>query len=411
MSLPRSLAEAVAADAASPLQPFRARFALPEGVIYLDGNSLGALPEQTVARTADVVTREWGERLIRSWNEADWIGAPQRIGAKIADIVGAAPGSVIVADSTSVNLFKLIVAGMRAQPGRTEILTEPGNFPTDLHIAEGVASLLPGVTVRTVEAGEIAGAIGPQTAIVLLTHVHYKHGARHDMAALSAAARAAGALSLWDLSHSVGAVPVALDADGADMAVGCGYKYLNGGPGAPAFLYVREALQRRLDSPITGWMGHADPFAFGDGYAPAAGVSRFLAGTPSVIAMLALESGVDLFLDAPREALFARGAALFNLFVARMAMLLPELVCVTPRAAGARGSHVSFRHADAFPIMQALIERGVIGDYRAPDILRFGLTPLYVGLADVWRAVDVLAEVVGSGVWREPRFSVRGVVT
>ncbi|MFD1951334.1 kynureninase [Sphingomonas arantia] len=411
MSLPRSLAEAVAVDAKSPLQPFRARFALPEGVIYLDGNSLGALPVQTVARTADVVTREWGERLIRSWNEADWIGAPQRIGAKIADIVGAAPGSVIVADSTSVNLFKLIVAGMRAQPGRTEILTEPGNFPTDLHIAEGVASLLPGVTVRTVDAADIAGAIGPRTAIVLLTHVHYKHGARHDMAALSAAARAAGALSVWDLSHSVGAVPVALDADGADMAVGCGYKYLNGGPGAPAFLYVCEALQARLDSPITGWMGHADPFAFGDGYAPAAGVSRFLAGTPSVIAMLALESGVDLFRDAPREALFARGAALFDLFVARMAMLLPELVCVTPRAAGARGSHVSFRHADAFPIMQALIERGVIGDYRAPDILRFGLTPLYVGLADVWRAVDVLAEVVGSGIWREPRFSVRGVVT
>ncbi|WP_076071782.1 kynureninase [Sphingomonas montana] len=411
MSVPASLDEAIVADAASPLHPYRARFDLPEGVIYLDGNSLGALPSQTVAQTADVVTRQWGQRLIRSWNEADWIGAPQRVGAKIADLVGADPRSVIVADSTSVNLFKLLVAALRAQPGRTEILTEPGNFPTDLHVAEGVAAMLPGVTVRTVDAGAVMEAIGPETAVVMLTHVHYKHGARHDMLAVSAAARAAGALSLWDLSHSVGAVPVALDRDGADMAVGCGYKYLNGGPGAPAFLYVRDTVQARVTSPIAGWMGHAEPFAFGDGYVPAPGVARFLAGTPSVIAMLALESGVDLFREAPRDALFARGADLFDLFAARMAALLPAIPCVTPSDAAARGSHIAFRHPDAFAIMQAVIDRGVIGDYRAPDILRFGLTPLYVGLADVWRAVDMLADIMATGAWRDPRFSVRGLVT
>jgi len=411
MTVATSLAEAEAADAADPLRDFRARFRLPDGVLYLDGNSLGALPLATIARTADVVTREWGDRLIRSWNEADWIGAPQRVGAKIAQIVGAEPDSVIVADSTSVNLFKLLAAGLRAQGGRSEILTEAGNFPTDLHIADGIATLLPGVRVRTVAGDAIMDAIGPDTAIVLLTHVHYKGGDRHDMRAIGAAARAAGALTLWDLSHSVGAVPVALAADGADMAVGCGYKYLNGGPGAPAFLYVRPGVQARLQSPITGWMGHADPFAFGDGYAPAPGVARFLAGTPSVIAMLALESGVDLFLEAPRDALFAKSAALFDLFAARMAALLPELRCVTPAAADRRGSHIAFRHDRAFPIMQALIARGVIGDYRAPDILRFGLTPLYLGHADVWRSVAILADILRTGEWQDPAFAVQGRVT
>ena len=406
-----SLAAAIAADAADPLRAFRDRFRLPAGLIYLDGNSLGALPIATAARTAQVVQHEWGERLIRSWNEADWIGAPQRVGARIARIVGAGANDVIVADSTSVNLFKLLVAGLRAQPGRAEILTEPGNFPTDLHVAEGVAALLPGIRVRTVAAADIAAAIGPDTAIVLLTHVHYKHGRRHDMAAISAAARAAGALTLWDLSHSVGAVPIALDRDGADMAVGCGYKYLNGGPGAPAFLYVRPALQARLHSPIAGWMGHADPFAFGDGYAPAPGVARFLAGTPSVIAMLALESGVDLFLEAPQDALFAKSAALFDLFAARMAALLPDIPCRTPADPAARGSHIAFAHPHAFPIMQALIARGVIGDYRAPDILRFGLTPLYLGHADIWRAVDVLADIMATDAWRDPVHGVRGKVT
>ncbi len=400
-------------DAQDTLAPFRDRFALPDGVIYLDGNSLGALPRATAARVADTVTSEWGRGLIGSWNDADWIGAPQRIGGKIAGLLGAKPQEVVVADSTSVNLFKLLHAALGARAGRNVILTEPGNFPTDLYVAQGVAAMIPGASVRTVPRDAIAEAIDADVAVVMLTHVHYKTGAMFDMPAMTKAAQAKGALMLWDLSHSAGAVPVDLNAAGADLAIGCGYKYLNGGPGAPAFLYVAERHHSDLRSPLTGWMGHAAPFDFGDDYAAGAGVNRFLCGTPPVIGMAALEVGVDLMLEADRAALFAKSRALCDLFVELVESQCAGLglTLASPRDANARGSHVSFAHDHGYPVMRALIARGVVGDFRAPDILRFGFTPLYVGFEDVWRAVEVLRDVLASGSWDAPEFHARAAVT
>ena len=408
-----SLDDARALDATDPLKAFRDRFTLPEGVIYLDGNSLGALPKTAGERVAEAVATEWGEGLIRSWNSHDWIGAPARVGGKIARLIGAAPHEVVVADSTSVNLYKLIVAAMRKQAGRKTILSEPGNFPTDLYVAQGAAELLADAELRLLPAEQLARSIDADTALVMLTHVHYKSGAKHDMAAITRRAHAAGALVLWDLSHSAGAVEVDLNGAGADLAVGCGYKYFNGGPGAPAFLFVAERHQANLRSPLTGWMGHAAPFAFGDDYQPAAGIDRFLCGTPSVLAMLALEVGIEQFDGTDMAAVSAKSQKLCSLFIDlvedRCAGL--GLTLATPRDPAARGSHVSFAHEHAYPIMQALIERGVIGDFRAPDIIRFGFTPLYVGFEDVWRAVDVLLEILTTGAWRAERFQTRSRVT
>ena len=402
-----------ALDAADPLRSFRDRFDLPQGVIYLDGNSLGALPKATRERLKAAVDEEWGKGLIRSWNSHDWIGAPARIGDKIAGLIGAKAGEVIVADSTSVNLFKLITAALPARPGRRVILTEPGNFPTDLYIARGVAELIGDVEICLASADQIAGAIDEQVALVMLTHVHYKTGARHDMAAITRRAHEAGALALWDLSHSAGALEVDLNGAGADLAVGCGYKYLNGGPGAPAFLFVAARHQATLRSPLTGWMGHAAGFDFVDDYRPAEGVSRFLCGTPSVLAMLALEVGVDLVAEAGMPALAAKSRKLCSAFIEAVESRCSGLglTLVTTRDAAVRGSQVSFAHPDAYPIMQALIERGVIGDFRAPDILRFGFTPLYVGFEDAGRAAEILADILSSEMWRAPRFSERSAVT
>jgi kynureninase len=404
-----TLDEARGLDAADPLRPLRERFVIPEGLIYLDGNSLGVLPRATADRQRQVVEREWGERLIRSWNEAGWIEAPQRIGAKIAKLIGAKPNEVIVADSTSVNLFKLLVAAA-ALSDRPTLLTEAGNFHTDLHIASGAAELT-GLRLHIAPRDEIEGRIGPDTNLLLLTHVHYKSAARFDMAGVTARAKAAGALTLWDLSHSAGAVPLRLNEDGAELAVGCGYKYLNGGPGAPAFLYVAEHLQERLLSPLRGWMGHAAPFAFTDDYRPAPGIARFLAGTPPLLSLTALESGVDAFDGVEMDALWAKSIALFDMFEQLMAERCPELACISSRDPAARGSHISFRHPHAFEIIQALIEAGVIGDFRAPDVARFGLTPLYLGFEEVWRAVDICAGIMATERWREPRFAVRSKVT
>lgn len=400
--------EARAHDAADPLRSYRERFALPEGVIYLDGNSLGPLPRTTAPALADMAGRQWGERLIRSWNEG-WIEAPQRIGGKIAALIGAAPDEVIVADSTSANLFKLLVAALRHDPARRTIVSETGNFPTDLHVAQGAIGCVPGTRLNAVARDALSDAIDRDTAVLLLTHVHYKTAERFDMASWTAAAHAVGALTLWDLSHSVGAVPVDLNAAGVDLAVGCGYKYLNGGPGAPAFLFVARRLQERLASPLSGWMGHAAPFAFADAYQPAIGMRRWLAGTPAMLAMAGLEAGVDLWRDVDQRAVAHKSAALFDHFAAIGARL--NLECVSPADPARRGSHIAFRHADAYALCQALIARGVIGDFREPDILRFGLTPLYLGFEDVWRAGSILADILARGAQHDPAFARRNAVT
>ena len=408
-----TLAEIRAWDAADPLAGFKRRFVLPEGVIYLDGNSLGALPAAVASRVGATVSEEWGRSLIRGWNDHDWIGAPARVGAQIARLIGAKPHEVVVADSTSVNLFKLIVAAVARQAPRKTILAEPGNFPTDLYVAQGVAGLLDGVRLTTVTADKVLETIDGDTALVMLTHVHFKTGARHDMAAITARAHEVGALMLWDLCHSAGAIEVDLAAVGADLAVGCGYKYLNGGPGAPAFLYVAERLQGELASPLTGWMGHAAPFAFGDDYRPAAGIGRFLCGTPPVLGLAALECALEAFDGAPMAQIEAKGQRLCSLFIELVEDRCAGfgLTLVTPLDPAARGSHVSFAHPDGYPVMQALIDRGVIGDFRAPDVLRFGFTPLYLSFEDVWRAAETLREVLAEETWRAPRFQTRARVT
>lgn len=405
-----SLEQARARDAADPLRHFRERFALSEGVIYLDGNSLGALPKETPGRIADLVTREWGEGLIRSWNEADWITLPQRIGAKIAALIGAAPDEVVACDSTSVNLFKALAAALALRPGRKVILSEPGNFPTDLYVIQGLEAL--GLAELRIAARErIAEAIDQDVAAVLLTHVHYKSGQVHDMAALTAAAQGKGALAVWDLSHSAGAVALDLTGCNADLAVGCGYKYLNGGPGAPGFIHAARRHHAALANPLSGWMGHAAPFAFVDAYAPAAGMTRMLTGTPPVLGLAALEVGVDLVAEAGMPALDAKRAALSQVFIAAMAEAAPALELASPADPASRGSQVSFRHPQAYAICQAAIARGVIGDFRDPDILRFGFAPLYVGFEDAWQAARIVGEIVASGAWDRAEYRVRNAVT
>ena len=408
-----------ALDRADELAPLRDLFALPEGVAYLDGNSLGALPKATPARVAQVVQEEWGRGLIRSWNDAGWMSMPARVGDKIAQLIGAQPGTVMVADSTSVNLFKLLGAALAARPGRRVIVSERRNFPTDLYIAEGLAALLApadgkgGHELRLVEPGEIAAAIDEDVAVVMLTHVNYHTGAMLDMGAITRATHANGALSLWDLAHSAGAVPVDLAGCNVDLAVGCGYKFLNGGPGAPAFLYVAPRLQATLRYPLTGWLGHAAPFAFETGYRPGEGIARTMVGTPPVLSLAALEMGVDIALQAPMERVREKSVRQTTL----LAALLEQMAgpwgfrLVSPRDPEQRGSQICLAHEQAYPIMQALISRGIIGDFRAPDILRFGITPLYTRYVDLWHAAEALRAVMVRGEWREPRYGARGAVT
>jgi len=401
-------------DAADPLASRRDGFHLPGGVIYLDGNSLGALPKRTAARVGAMIEHEWGEGLVRSWNTHDWIGAPARLGAKIAPLIGAAPDEVIVADSTSVNLFKLVCGALGLRPDRRVILSEPGNFPTDLYVLQGVGALLGGrVELRLRSRDELADAIDEQTAAVVLTHVHYKTAERWPMAEITARAHQRGALAVWDLSHTAGALALDLHAVGADLALGCGYKYLNGGPGAPSFVYVAKRWQEALVSPLSGWMGHAAPFDFVDDFEPTASIRRQLCGTPGMLGLAALEAGIDTFAGVDMVALEAKGMALGDAFIALVEARcgFSELMLASPRDAARRGSHVSFRHPDGYAIMQALIARGVIGDFRAPDTLRFGLTPLYLRFTDVWDAVETLRDVLASGEYRDPRFARRAAVT
>lgn len=397
-------------DAADPLAAYRERFTLPEGVIYLDGNSLGALPKATPEVLRRVVEQEWGEGLIRSWNTAGWFEAAGRIGGKIAPLIGAAPNEVIACDSTSVNLFKLIAAALQMRPGRKVILSEPGNFPTDLYMIAGLEQQ--GLAERRLaERDKLADALDGDVALLLLTHVHYKTGAMHDMAALTRAAHEAGALVLWDLSHSTGALPVDLNGAQADFAVGCGYKYLCGGPGAPAFAFVAERHHASLNQPLTGWFGHAAPFAFSDDYAPAPGIEQLLCGTSPVLGLAALEVGVELIAEIGVERLFQKSQALSEFFLASLKDHGVALECVSPADSGARGSQLSFRHPQAYAICQALIARGVIGDFRDPDVLRLGFAPAYLSFADIAAAARHIAEVLASGEWQSDEFRRRAAVT
>ena len=403
-----------ALDAGDPLASFRARFALPEGVIYLDGNSLGALPKSAIERARGVIGEEWGDGLIRSWNDADWMDLPFKAGDKIARLIGAGEGEVVACDSTSVNLFKLLAAAFALRPERRILLTEVDNFPTDNYVAEGISEFLgERVIRRLVSTDDIIGAIDGDTAVVSLTHVNYRTGRIHDMAAINEAAAAVGALTLWDLSHSAGAVLLDLDSSGSDLAVGCGYKYLNGGPGAPAYLFVAARHQEAIRQPISGWMGHAAPFEFAAGFRPAPGIARMLSGTPPVIALAVLESGLDILVEAGMAALREKSVALGELFIARIEETCAGhgLELLSPRNAAERGSQVSYAYANGIGAVPALIERGVIGDFRQPDVMRFGFAPLYLRYVDVWDAAEARATVLDGEEWRGHKIGDKGAVT
>ncbi|MBR8742504.1 kynureninase [Nocardiopsis sp. MG754419] len=410
---PTTREECAALDAADPLAALREEFVLPEGVIYLDGNSLGALPRSTPGRVADMIEREWGQDLIRSWNDAGWWDQPRTLGAKVAPLVGADPDEVIVGDGTSANLFKCLVAALRLS-GRTVVLGEAGNFPTDLYVTEGAAALT-GAEQRRVDpdgpalAEELArGDIG----VLLLSHVDYRSGVLRDMAGITRLAHEHGALVIWDLCHSVGAVPIDLSGLDVDFAVGCTYKYLNGGPGAPAFLYAARRHHAVAEQPLSGWHGHARPFDFTPDYEPSPGVSRFLSGSQPLVADAALEAGLDVWAKADMALVRAKSLAMTDLFVSRAASV--GLATITPAAHERRGSQVALLQPEegaGYPIVQALIERGVIGDFRAPDVMRFGFTPLYLRYVDVHDAAAHLVEVVESGEWRSARFRRRSQVT
>ncbi|WP_058047516.1 kynureninase [Streptomyces roseifaciens] len=394
--------EAAALDAADGLAAKRAEFDLEDDCVYLDGNSLGALPRGVAGRLSDVVGREWGRLRIRSWEESGWWTAPERVGDRIGRLVGAAPGQVVAGDSTSVNVFKAVVAAIRLRDtgSRDEVLVDAATFPTDGYIARSTARMT-GCRIRVVDAADMAREAGPRTAVALVNHVDYRTGRLHDLPAVTAAVRAAGARTVWDLCHSAGALPVHLDATGADFAVGCTYKYLNGGPGAPAFLYVRRALQGRFDSPLPGWNSHADPFAMDPAYAPADGAVRGRVGTPEILSLLALDAALDVWDGVDLAAVRAKSLALTDFFLRCVEAYVPRgrVESVTPEAHGERGGQVSLRCAagpagGAGDVMAELIRRGVVGDFRRPDILRFGFTPLYTRFADAERAARVLAEVL-----------------
>jgi kynureninase len=406
--------ECAALDATDPLAAFRAEFVLPEGLIYLDGNSLGVLPARTPERVRQLVEEEWGQQLIRSWNEAGWFAKPHTLGGRVAPLLGAAAGQVVVCDTTSVNLFKVLAAALGLRPGRSAVLAERAAFPTDLYIAEGVTSLAGGGarTVLLDSADQLDELLGPDTAAVLLSLVDYRTGELLDLPAITRQVQAAGALMIWDVCHAVGALPIELDANGVDFAVGCTYKYLNSGPGSPAFLYVAERHLAGAEQPLSGWFGHARPFDFEPGYRPVQGIGRFLTSSPSLLGQAALESSLEIWEQVDLAEVRAKSLALTELFIELVEPLAKYGVeVVTPRERARRGSQVALRHPDGYPVVQALIARGVVGDFRAPDLMRFGFTPLYLSYTEVWDAARQLAEVLESEEWREERFNLRGEVT
>ena len=413
MPSPLTRGDAEALDADDPLAPLRDEFLLPDTVVYLDGNSLGALPRRALERVQDVTAREWGQGLARSWSLHGWIDLPARVAARLAPLIGAAPDEVAIADSTSVNLFKLLAAALRLLPGRRLIVSEPENFPTDLYVAQGLAALLPGIELRLVPREQLAAALDDNVAVLMLTHVDFRTGERHDMGALTRAAHEKGALVLWDLAHSAGALPLDLDGCSADLAVGCGYKYLNGGPGAPAFAFVARRWHHALQTPLSGWMGHAAPFDFEPRYRPASGIARLLCGTPPILSLAALECGIETVARAGIDRLRHKSVALTTLFVRLVEQECAEhsFELASPREAERRGSQVSLRHGQGYAIVQALTGRGIVGDFREPDILRFGFAPAYVRFVDVWDAVAGLRAVMERSEWDRPEHRRRAKVT
>ena len=411
-----SVEHASALDDADPLAGLRDSFTLPADVIYLDGNSLGALPRAVPDRIAATVTGDWGDGLIRSWNDADWINAPRRVGAKIAPLIGAAPDNVIAADSTTVNLFKVLSAALALRPRRRKIITETRNFPTDNYIAEGVIRQTGGAhrLVHADDVTTIADLLDDDVAVLMLTHVNYRDGSVHDMAELTRAAHDAGALVIWDLAHSAGVMPLDLAGCDVDFAVGCGYKFLNGGPGAPAFLYVAPRHLGGDGQPLSGWFGHADPFGFAPHYRPAGDITQYLCGTPPVISMVALEAALDLWDGIDMRQIHAKARQLTGYFIDLVEARCGGhgLALISPRDAELRGAQVAFTHATGgHAIIAALIAEGVIGDFRAPDVLRFGFAPLYTRFVDVWHAVDRLAGILDQRRWHRPEFHLRRKVT
>ena len=396
-------AECFAADARDPLDHLRQRFVIPEGVRYLDGNSLGALQPAVAERLREVVEHEWGRGLIRSWNDAGWVELPRRIASQLAPLIGADQDDIAVTDSTSTNLFKALAAARQLRPDRGVLLTDDANFPTDVYVARGLAELAGDLEVQVVRTEEVGGHLDADVAVLTLSHVDYRTGRLHDVADLTAAAHAVGAVTVWDLSHSVGALDVDVRACDVDLAVGCTYKYLNGGPGSPAFLYVAERWHDHVASPLKGWFGHARPFAFALDYEPATGARRFLDGTPPVLALAALETALHVWEDVDVTVLRDKARSLTSTFITLVdARCGDEVEVVTPRDPDHRGAQVSLRHPDAYAVTQALISRGVIGDHRPPDLLRFGFAPLYVSHVDVWDAVDTLADVLATQGWDPP---------
>ncbi|MES2257161.1 MAG: kynureninase [Pseudomonadota bacterium] len=401
-------------DANDQLAACRDLFTLPEGEVYLDGNSLGAMPAALPQRMQQAVAAEWGNGLIRSWNDAGWIDLPQRVAAKVAPLIGATADEVMVGDSTSVNLFKALAAALRLNPERKVILTERGNFPTDLYIAQGIAELF-GAEIRYADSDQsaIVDALDDDVAVLMLTHVNYRSGRIYDMAAVTRQAQAAGVITVWDLAHSAGALHVELDAANVDFAVGCGYKYLNGGPGAPAFVYVAQRHLEQMRQPLCGWHGHAQPFAFVQDYQPAPGIQRMQCGTPPLLSMIALDAALDVFDGIDLRQLRLKSQALGDLFIRLVDERLSDygFGIGSPRDCQQRGSQVALTHPQGYAIVQALIARGITGDFRMPDILRFGFAPLYVRYVDVWHTVDTLAQIMASGEWNQDKFLTKKAVT
>jgi kynureninase len=403
-----------AMDAADPLRPWRSKFAIPDGLIYLDGNSLGVLPKGVAQRVAETIERQWGETLIRAWNEHGWFDLPRKVGDRLAKLIGASPGSVIAGDTISVNLFKLLGAALKLRPDRRIVLSDSGNFPSDLYVAQGLRDYLDdGHELRIVAPEAVEAAIDERIAVVMLTEADYRTGGLHDMKAITAKAHAVGALTIWDLAHTVGALPVDLQAANVDLAVGCTYKYLNGGPGAPAFLYARPDLQDRILSPLVGWWGHEAPFDFDLDYRPASGIMRNQCGTPPILAMAALDAALDVWDGVDMADVRRKSIGLCRLFIdlveARCSVYGVKLS--GPRDMERRGSHVSLHCPEGYAVMQALIAQGVIGDFRAPDLIRFGFTPLYTSYTQVFDAVEILAGILERKLWDTPRFRAKKAVT